>query len=82
MQLKSNISLIKSNNNDEDKAFDLSSNEKKEEDYDEEVESDTESDAQEVPEPDDDIEVVNSEGNTLTGQITMAWKISHAEIFQ
>ncbi len=39
-------------------------------------------DAEDVPDSGDCIEVVYSEQNTLTGQIMMAWKGSHADLLR
>jgi len=66
----------------DDVISDLSSNEEDEEDnYDEEVmESDTESDSNDVLDPGDNIEVVDSVGHTLTGRIMLAWKASCADL--
>ncbi len=58
----------------------MSSDEGMEEYYEKEVKSDTDSDAEDVPEPADNIEVMDSEGNTLTGWNMMAWKASCADI--
>ncbi len=81
MRLESKSRGTKANNNHEDIASDLSLDEGKEEDnYDEEVESDTDSDNNDVPDPGDNIGVVNSEGKTLTGQIMLAWKENHADL--
>ncbi len=71
----------KSMGTNDDITSDLSSNEEEEEEnYDEEVESDTESDINDVSDPGDNIEVVDSVGHTLTGRIMLAWKASRADL--
>ncbi len=73
MQLESKSRGTKSNDKNEDIVSDLSSNEgEEEENYDEELESDTDSDDNNVPDAGDNIDVVDSEGNTLTGWIMLA----------
>ncbi len=48
--------------------------------YDEEVKSDTDSENNDAPDLGDNIDVVDSEGHTLTGQIMLAWKANRADI--
>mmetsp|Transcript_22845 Transcript_22845/g.45782 ORF Transcript_22845/g.45782 Transcript_22845/m.45782 type:complete len:126 (+) Transcript_22845:680-1057(+) len=44
------------------------------------MESDTESDSNDVLDPGDNIDVVDSEGHTLTGRIMLAWKASRVDL--
>ncbi len=69
-----------SNNNHEDIASDLSSDEGEEEDIDDEVKIYTYSDSDDVPDPGDNIDMADSEENTLTGQIMLAWKARFADL--